>query len=317
MLPLKMKLFILFFLIFATVIGVFYGNSYILTVYQHSFFYRNASLCACDKCLMEHDPWLSELMEASPEPFLSVTNNISEDIFNWWKRIQRDKRNYTFYNKTVDKMFHIFPPNVSSTRPSPDLCRTCAVVGNSGNLMGSFYGPLIDFHDIVIRMNRGPTKGFERDVGTKTTHHVMYPHSSTNLDNTTYLVLFPFKTYDLEWLIQSFTQRQQTTANSGLKANKDLVMILSPAFMKYVHHVWLKRKGKYPSTGFMTLILSLHMCDEVSVFGFGADRNGNWNHYYEKLKIKRLRTGHHAGNQEYKFIEELYKKKKILFFRGW
>lgn len=57
------------------------------------------------------------------------------------------------------------------------------------------------------RMNRGPTKGFERDVGTKTTHHVMYPHSSTNLDNTTYLVLFPFKTYDLEWLIQSFTQR--------------------------------------------------------------------------------------------------------------
>lgn len=56
-------------------------------------------------------------------------------------------------------------------------------------------------------MNRGPTKGFERDVGTKTTHHVMYPHSSTSLDNTTYLVLFPFKTYDLEWLIQSFAQR--------------------------------------------------------------------------------------------------------------
>lgn len=45
--------------------------------------------------------------------------------------------------------------------------------------------------------------------------------------------------------------------------NPKQVMILSPAFMKYVHLVWLKGKGKYPSTGFLTLILSMHMCDEV------------------------------------------------------
>lgn len=54
-------------------------------------------------------------------------------------------------------------------------------------------------------MNHGPTKGYEEDVGTKTTHHVMYPESATNLGNTTHLVLFPFKINDLLWLIKKFT----------------------------------------------------------------------------------------------------------------
>ncbi|CAI5690003.1 unnamed protein product [Oreochromis niloticus] len=315
MLPRKPLVF--FVLLCVTTIGVFSRSSWILTVYQDSFFPQNGSVCACNKCLMEHDQWLSERTKESPEPFLSPTNNISEDTFNWWKRIQYDRRNFTFYNKIVDKVFQIFPTKVNFTRSSPDLCRTCAVVGNSGNLNGSHYGPLIDFHDIVIRINRAPTKGFERDVGNKTTYHVMYPSSFRNLDNTTHLLFFPFKIYDLQWLIQFFTQRQEETAKSGLNSNKDLVMILSPAFMKYVHQIWLKQKGRYPSTGFITLVLSLHMCDEVSVFGFGADKNGNWNHYYEPLRNKRLRTGQHPGKLEYQFIVKLHEQQKINFFRGW
>lgn len=60
---------------------------------------------------------------------------------------------------------------------------------------------------ILFRINFAPTKGFERDVGNKTTYHVMYPHSYRNLDNTTHLLFFPFKIYDLQWLIRFFTQR--------------------------------------------------------------------------------------------------------------
>ncbi|MEQ2282019.1 hypothetical protein AMECASPLE_036232, partial [Ameca splendens] len=85
------------------------------------------------------------------------------------------------------------------------------------------------------------------------------------------------------------------------RANKNLVMILNPAFMKYVHQIWLDKKGKYPSTGFMTLILALHICDEVHVFGFGADRSGSWSHYWEPLKKKGFRTGPHPGQREYVF----------------
>ncbi|XP_033987078.1 CMP-N-acetylneuraminate-beta-galactosamide-alpha-2,3-sialyltransferase 2-like isoform X3 [Trematomus bernacchii] len=203
-----------------------------------------------------------------------------------------------------------------SPKHSLNRCRTCAVVGNSGNLKGSHYGPLIDFHDIVIRINDGPTIGYERDVGNKTTHRVMFPVSATNLDNNTHLVLFAFKIRDLEWLIKTFTPSKN--ANSGLKANKDLVMILSPAFMNYVHLNWLERKGQYPSTGFLTLIFSIYMCDEVSVFGFGADSKGMWNHYFGEVHFSpRTKTGNHPGSVEAAKINELFKRKKINLYRGW
>lgn len=57
-----------------------------------------------------------------------------------------------------------------------------------------------------FRMNHGRTKGYEADVGSRTTHHVMYPESAVPLNNTTHLVLFPFKIRDLHWLLQKFNQ---------------------------------------------------------------------------------------------------------------
>lgn len=54
-------------------------------------------------------------------------------------------------------------------------------------------------------MNQAPRSGFEEDVGTKTTHHLMYPESATDLDNTTHLVLIPFKTLDLQWIVSALT----------------------------------------------------------------------------------------------------------------
>lgn len=54
-------------------------------------------------------------------------------------------------------------------------------------------------------MNHAQTTGFEKDVGTRTTHHVMYPESAQDLDNGTSLVLIPFKTLDLQWIISALT----------------------------------------------------------------------------------------------------------------
>ena len=59
----------------------------------------------------------------------------------------------------------VFPPAGVSTR--------CAVVGASGNLLGSGYGGEIDRHNIVIRINLAPTLGFEADVGRRTTHYLV------------------------------------------------------------------------------------------------------------------------------------------------
>ncbi|XP_054461944.1 CMP-N-acetylneuraminate-beta-galactosamide-alpha-2,3-sialyltransferase 1-like [Anoplopoma fimbria] len=296
-------------------IGVFYRSSWILSVYHDSFPPQNSS----QTCLMEYTPWLSKSMVASPEPFLTQKNNITKQTFNWWTKLQSAGKSFQYYNETMKTLYWMFPHSPNLTQPSPDHCRTCAVVGNSGNLKGSRYGPLIDFHDSVIRINQGRVKGYEKDVGNRTTHRVMYPISASNLDNGTYLVFIPFKPQDLQWLIKSFTPSKEPN-KSRLKANKDLVVILSPTFIEYVHTVWLKfKKDIYSSTGFLTLILSLHICDEVSLFGFGADGRGNWNHYWEEVVNvhHKGRIGHHDGSGEYEIIERLNEQKKIQLFKGW
>lgn len=58
---------------------------------------------------------------------------------------------------------------------------------------------------VLFRMNFAQIRSYEADVGTKTTHHVMYPESAVDLDNTTHLVLFPFKIQDMEWLMKART----------------------------------------------------------------------------------------------------------------
>uniref|UniRef100_A0A8C6UNN0 ST3 beta-galactoside alpha-2,3-sialyltransferase 1 n=1 Tax=Neogobius melanostomus TaxID=47308 RepID=A0A8C6UNN0_9GOBI len=226
------------------------------------------------------------------------------------QRMQGERRNMTFFKKTTQEIFEMFPAFPPVPKPGVDGC-TCAVVGNSINLKGSHYGKLIDFHDFVFRMNRGKTQGFEEDVGTRTTHRAMYPESAMNIDNSTYLVLFPFKIWDLQWLVKAFTNIKLKNGPS-----KQSVMVVHPAFMKYVHESWLEGAGRYPSTGCMVVILALHLCDEVSLFGFGADSDGNWSHYWETLMNKRLHTGPHPGSVEYDMILKLAKHGRVDFYSG-
>ncbi|XP_014387290.1 PREDICTED: alpha-N-acetylgalactosaminide alpha-2,6-sialyltransferase 2 isoform X4 [Myotis brandtii] len=59
---------------------------------------------------------------------------------------------------------------LGSREPRRD-CIRCAVVGNGGILNGSRQGPNIDAHDYVFRLNGAVIKGFEKDVGTKTSFY--------------------------------------------------------------------------------------------------------------------------------------------------
>ncbi|XP_039676411.1 CMP-N-acetylneuraminate-beta-galactosamide-alpha-2,3-sialyltransferase 1-like isoform X2 [Perca fluviatilis] len=281
---------------------------------------QDERLCACERCLSEDDPWFMKHFNKSVEPFLSANYNLSEDTFNWWKLLRDAKGNFSNFRGKVERLFLMVPPSPDVLESSPDRCRTCAVVGNSGNLKRSHYGPLIDFHDVIIRVNAGQIKGYEADVGTRTTHRFMYPESCVDLDNTTHLVLAPFKTIDFDWLTGALTTGfnggPHWAVRSKIKANKDLVMVLNPAFMRYVHDMWLEKKGYYPSTGFLALVVALHMCDEVSVFGYGADSDGNWSHYWEKLRKKNLKTGAHPGDTEYRMIQKLDEQQKLKFYTG-
>lgn len=68
-----------------------------------------------------------------------------------------------------------FPPSVVPMLPPKDVdwsFESCAVVGNSGVMLGSAKGEEIDAHSTVFRINYAPIRGYETDVGSKVTFDV-------------------------------------------------------------------------------------------------------------------------------------------------
>ncbi|XP_053342902.1 CMP-N-acetylneuraminate-beta-galactosamide-alpha-2,3-sialyltransferase 2-like isoform X2 [Clarias gariepinus] len=193
-------------------------------------FHRSETkVCGCMRCVMEprEDQWFSRLHDSRVPKFMNRTNsNLSELTSTWWMKLQPSKTGKL--SEVVEPLFSLFHDEQYYNDSSPDRCRTCAVVGNSANLKGSHYGAIIDAHDFVFRMNHAPTKGYETDVGARTTHRAFYPESATDLDPSTHLVFLPFKVLDLQWLISAFTHKNITrtyrTVKPTIKANKDKIL---------------------------------------------------------------------------------------------
>ena len=54
----------------------------------------------------------------------------------------------------------------------------CIVVGSGSCLRSKRQGSFIDSFPVVIRLNKAPIKGYEKDVGSKTDLRVLYPESA-------------------------------------------------------------------------------------------------------------------------------------------
>nr|XP_046176101.1 CMP-N-acetylneuraminate-beta-galactosamide-alpha-2,3-sialyltransferase 2-like [Oncorhynchus gorbuscha]XP_046176102.1 CMP-N-acetylneuraminate-beta-galactosamide-alpha-2,3-sialyltransferase 2-like [Oncorhynchus gorbuscha]XP_046176103.1 CMP-N-acetylneuraminate-beta-galactosamide-alpha-2,3-sialyltransferase 2-like [Oncorhynchus gorbuscha] len=280
-------------------------------------------ICECPSCIadMKVSAWFAQHYDPQQQPFLTDRdNNMDPLALKWWLALQRSTDERTIY-EVIQKMFQVIAPPPRDVQPKQAQCRKCAVVGNSGNLLGSQYGSLIDSHNSVIRMNKATTLGFEVDVGNRTTHHFMYPESAVDIGPGVHLVLLPFKLRDLQWVASALSTGEIKTTYMRVKdqvqADKDKVMVINPAFFKYTYDRWTERHGRYPSTGMLAIIFALHICDEVSVFGYGADQHGNWHHYWEENKYGGAfrKTGVHHADFEKEVIQKLDTEGKIKLHR--
>lgn len=276
--------------------------------------------CGCPKSCIS-DPggsfWFTKRYDPKQQPVLQDTNyNFDPDALKWWLGLQRSGTDQN-PKEVMSKMFRVISPPGVDFSPLPSRCRSCAVVGNSGNLQRSGHGNLIDSHNSVIRMNKAVTRGFEKDVGNRTTHHIVYPESAVDVDRGVSLVLLPFKLRDLEWLTSALSTGEvkmtYMRVRDRVKAEKDKVLVVNPEFLKYVNDHWTENHGRYPSTGMLAIIFALHTCDQVSVFGYGADHQGNWHHYWEANRYAGAfkTTGVHNADFETKIINQLHKEGKI------
>ncbi|XP_075067786.1 CMP-N-acetylneuraminate-beta-galactosamide-alpha-2,3-sialyltransferase 1 [Mixophyes fleayi] len=280
--------------------------------------------CNCETCISEAEIslWFDERFNYTIPPLLTKENSvISESAYKWWSHLQSERKAMDV-NKAIEEMFKVIPGDNNLLVQNPYRCRTCAVVGNSGNLKDSQYGRDIDGHDFVLRMNHAPTAKFEKDVGNRTTHHFIYPESFRDLRENVSMVLIPFKVMDLQWVVSALTtgtiNHTYAPVPRKIKVSKDEILVYHPEFMKYIYDNWLHRHGRYPSTGLLSVIFALHICDKVDLYGFGADSKGNWHHYWENNPSSGAfrQTGVHDGDFEAEIIGNLTSIKKIEVYKG-
>ena len=79
--------------------------------------------------------------------------------------------------RSYDKLPADLKQSLPSMSPSQFAHQTCAVVGNSGTLTFSGLGRHIDSHEIVLRLNQGPTHtkdvSYVTDVGNRTDYRLL------------------------------------------------------------------------------------------------------------------------------------------------
>ena len=175
------------------------------------------------------------------------------------------------------------------------------VVGSSDNLIGRGLGQFIDEHEVVVRCNRAPIKGYEVDVGSKETRRFMAPTVAT-LSNKIEPEMIPLK---------DVTGRIYTRARvSRVFMEKNYAPNCSMRF--YGENDWRKALRSleveppktlvHPSTGLEAVIASLFFV-KPNVVGFDVEDRPLPHHYWRKATRK---TSYHRWPEEKQLLRTLH-----------
>ncbi|KAF4385669.1 hypothetical protein F8388_010225 [Cannabis sativa] len=165
----------------------------------------------------------------------------------------------------------------------PRQFRTCAVVGNSGDLLKTEFGEEIDGHDVVIRDNEAPVnKKYAKYVGLKRDFRLVVRGAARNM----VAILNGSDTEVL--IIKSVIHRDFNTM---------IKKIPNPVYL--FQGIVLRRGAK--GTGMKSIELALSMCDIVDIYGFTVDPGyTEWTRYFSTP-----RKGHNPlqGRAYYQLLE--------------
>lgn len=195
---------------------------------------------------------------------------------------------------------------VHYTLPELYLNENIAVVGSSAKLLLSDYGEFIDTFDDVVRFNRAPTTGFEKDVGSKTTLRVVNNHvfNGNELDpgeweNQPASFVKDLRDSKLTYFapdIVPFLNKEHNTHKSN-----EVFLYLYENTKKMVEYYELR---KNPSVGIGFILLLILSGFKPNVFGFDTNLNDeNRTHYF--AKYRPAPSGVHGIEREKQLLFEL------------
>ncbi|XP_066298784.1 CMP-N-acetylneuraminate-poly-alpha-2,8-sialyltransferase-like isoform X2 [Branchiostoma lanceolatum] len=208
--------------------------------------------------------------------------------------------------------------------------QSCAVVGNSGILLGSRCGPQIDSADFVFRPNLPPTEGFETDVGSFSNFTTMNP-SVLPHDYEGYLVNRSVQ--------KRFVERLRAIGNQILhipalvapggrpkvgftlriikKNHLPLKLTIAPSgTTQKMTALWedSEFEPKRPSTGSILFALAACMCDQIHLYGFYPfveDNEGRKIQYHYYGEGRRMLQAHNMS-EEYRGYQVLHQRKALV-----
>ncbi|KAM9336928.1 alpha-N-acetylgalactosaminide alpha-2,6-sialyltransferase 1-like [Symphorus nematophorus] len=284
--------------------------------------------------------------ESFKEAFLpNIRLFLHKDDINMseWNRLSHFNNPFGFmglkYDDVIASVKLIPKPKEPLLLPKPggDGCVRCAVVGTAGILNGSKMGKEIDAHDYVFRMNAAIIKGYEEDVGNRTSVYVHTAHSITASphlfkkygytsvpdDEGIKHVMIPEAMRDFHWLEGllkgervSHGQYRNTRPRKyyGSQYNESRFYVLHQDFLRYVRNRFLKSPSLNdshweivrPTNGAFTVFLALHTCDIVSAYGFMTEDYNKYSNYYFQRKNKTDVVFY--ANHDYNMEKDLWKK---------
>ncbi|XP_028572858.2 alpha-N-acetylgalactosaminide alpha-2,6-sialyltransferase 1 isoform X1 [Podarcis muralis] len=270
--------------------------------------------------------WLKDLFLPNLTLFMDKTHFSDSE----WERLDHFgppygfmELNYSLVKQVITmlppKPYHqiLFARNSSQT----SRCIRCAVVGNGGILNNSKMGQEIDSHDYVFRVSGAVVKGFEEDVGTRTSFYGFTAYSLVSsvsiLGNRGFKKIpvgkeikylhFLEGPRDYEWLKALLLNTRVRKGfldgygpyprdKFGSNFTLDNYFVIHPDFLRYMKNRFLRSKSldkSYwqiyrPTTGAFLLLTALHLCDQVSAYGYITEGYQKYSDHYYDQKWHRL-----------------------------
>ncbi|XP_070607523.1 lactosylceramide alpha-2,3-sialyltransferase isoform X2 [Erythrolamprus reginae] len=222
-------------------------------------------------------------------PFITEDIDPHSDLFKYQPPFGFQK----FLEKLRD-LVHLLPEYDLPADLKSKSCKRCVVVGSSNVLRGLKLGSILNDFDIVIRLNNAPVWGYADDVGKKTTLRMTYPEgaplSQDEYFPNSLFVAVLFKNVDFAW-IKAMVKNETLPLWMHLFFWKRVVMKIpiSPKNFRILNPVIVKETAldilqypepqarlfswdkNVPTIGMIATVLATHLCDEVSLAGFGYE----------------------------------------------